>query len=124
MKVLKYLTVGLFQFLLDLGLFLLLQTIGLPLFLANATSRLTAATTGYYLNRHFTFSVAPASDYSMVTRYWLFWTFMTLLSTGLMMVWQHFMSAHFHLGIGKFIVESFLCIVGFLISKFWVYKHD
>ena len=55
MKVLKYLTVGLFQFLLDLVLFLLLQKIGLPLFVANATSRLTAATTGCYLNRHFTF---------------------------------------------------------------------
>jgi putative flippase GtrA len=67
MKVLKYLTVGLFQFLLDLVLFSLLQKIGLPLFVANATSRLTAATTGCYLNRHFTFSVAPASDYCMVT---------------------------------------------------------
>lgn len=124
MKIFKYLTVGLFQFILDLGLFLLLQKIGLPLFVANVISRLTAATTGYYLNRQFTFSITPTTDYSMAIRYWSFWIFMTMLSTGLIMILQNLFPANSSLGIGKFIVESFLCVVGFLISKFFVYKHD
>ena len=44
MHLVKYLSIGAFQFILDFLLFLLFQKLGIALVIANTASRLTAAT--------------------------------------------------------------------------------
>lgn len=122
-KIVKYLAVGGFQFVLDFLLFLLLQKMGIFLVVANVISRLSAATAGYYLNRKYTFSVRQSHGYSMVFRYWSFWIFMTILSSILILTWTTLLGDRYSAGFGKFIVESVLCVLGFFVSKMWVYRH-
>ena len=123
MKIFKYLVVGGFQFVFDFLLFLLLQQAGFPVFFSNTVSRLSAATLGYVLNKKYTFSVAPIQGYSMMLRYWSFWVFMTGLSSLLIWQWSVFFKNSLHIGVGKFSIESILCLAGFFISKRWVYRH-
>jgi putative flippase GtrA len=122
-KIFKYLAVGGFQFVFDLLLFLLLQQAGFSIFLSNTISRLSAATLGYLFNKGYTFSVGHVQGYSMAFRYWGFWAFMTGLSSLLIWQWSLLFKDSLHIGIGKFSIESILCIVGFFISKRWVYRH-
>ncbi len=124
MRLVKYLSIGAFQFALDFILFLLLQQLGIALVVANTTSRLTAATAGYYLNKKFTFSVEPVPGRAMMLRYWLFWAFMTVLSSLLIFTWGKLLGDLLAIGLGKFVIESFLCLFGFFISRTWVYRHD
>jgi putative flippase GtrA len=120
----KYLFFGGFQFAFDFVLFFFLQNIGLAAVFANVTSRFSAALAGYYLNKRFTFGVGEVKTYSMFKRYWLFWLFMTGLSSTLVFLWDFHLQTTWSMGIGKFTIECFLCILGYLISRFWVYKHD
>ncbi len=119
----RYLGVGLFQFVLDLLLFLLFQHVGAAIVVANTASRLSAATAGYFLNRKYTFSATTAGGYSMVLRYWLFWAFMTALSSLLLLAWDALFAGRWSPGLGKFLVEAALAVLGFFISKLWVYRH-
>jgi putative flippase GtrA len=122
MKLVKYLFVGGVQFVFDLGLFVFLEKIGLGILMANTVSRFSAATLGYFLNRKYTFSIkrGPAA---MFVRYWIFWGGMTVASTLLI----DFASSHFSgplaIGLTKFFVESALCLLGFIVSRYWVYTH-
>jgi putative flippase GtrA len=122
MRIFKYLAVGGFQFFFDLILFLMLQKLGFPIFLSNALSRLSAATLGYIFNKKYTFSAISAQGYSMMFRYWVFWAFMTGVSSLLIWQWSIFFKDSLHVGIGKFSIESILCVIGFFISKRWVYR--
>ena len=119
----RYLGVGVFQFVLDLLLYLLFQKIGMAIVMANTASRLSAATGGYFLNRKYTFSVVSASGHSMVVRYWLFWIFMTGLSSLLLLAWEAHFASQWSPGLGKFLVEAVLAVLGFFISKLWVYRN-
>ena len=119
----RYLGVGIFQFVLDLLLFLLFQKLGVALVVANTASRLSAAAAGYLLNRKYTFSVAPAHGHSMLLRYWLFWGCMTALSSLLLLGWDALFAGRWSPGLGKFLVEAALAVLGFFISKLWVYRH-
>ena len=119
----KYLSIGAFQFALDFLLFVFFQKIGIALILSNTASRLTAATAGYYLNKKFTFSVGDSVDRTMVLRYWFFWAMMTVVSSLLIYAWGKWVGDLLPIGWGKFVVESFLCLLGFVISKTWVYRH-
>lgn len=120
----KYLIFGAFQFVLDFMLFVLLQKIGVAVVVANVASRLSAATAGYYLNKKYTFSIGEVQTYAMMRRYWLFWLFMTGLSSLLILAWDHFLNGTLPTGAGKFAIECVLCVFGYLVSKIWVYKHD
>ena len=123
MKIFKYLIVGGFQFVFDFLLFLLLHQVGFSILFSNTVSRLSAATLGYLFNKKYTFSIEQVQGYSMVLRYWVFWALMTCLSSLLIWQWSTLFKESLHLGIGKFSIESVLCIVGFFISKRWIYKH-
>ena len=128
----KYLVVGGFQFVFDIVLFLLMQQAGFSIFLSNTVSRLSAATLGYLFNRKFTFEVASLErtntsnkfqGYSMALRYWVFWAVMTGISSLLIWQWSTLFKNSFHIGLGKLSIEAVLCIVGFFVSKRWVYQH-
>lgn len=123
MKIFKYLAVGGFQFIFDLILFLLLHQVGFSILFSNTVSRLSAATLGYLFNKKYTFSIGQVQGYSMALRYWIFWALMTILSSSLIWQWSILFKDSFHIGIGKFLIESILCFVGFFISKRWIYKH-
>lgn len=123
MHLMKYLGIGAFQFVLDFLLFLFFQKLGIALVIANSVSRLTAATAGYYLNKKFTFSVGHVTGHAMMLRYWFFWALMTVLSSLLIFSWAKLLDDLSSIGLGKFVVESFLCLLGFVVSKTWVYRH-
>lgn len=129
----KYLLVGGLQFVFDILLFLLMQQAGFSIFLSNTVSRLSAATLGYHFNRKFTFQVVSLEKsktsirfqvYSMERRYWVFWAVMTCISSLLIWQWSALLQNSFQIGVGKLAIEAVLCIVGFFVSKRWVYQHD
>lgn len=122
--VVKYVLFGAFQFILDFLLFVFLEKMGFYAVVANITSRLVAATVGYQLNKKYTFGVGKVKNYAMVTRYWVFWLSMTCVSSLLILVWNNFLTDLLPTSAGKLIVECILSIVGYLISKIWVYKND
>ena len=78
---------------------------------------------GYYLNKKFTFSVGHVTGHAMMLRYWFFWALMTVLSSLLIFSWAKLLDDLSSIGLGKFVVESFLCLLGFVVSKTWVYRH-
>ncbi len=120
----KYLLFGIFQFSLDLALFIIMQKIGFASIVANVISRLTAAVAGYFLNKQYTFGISETKTYAMVKRYWVFWLFMTGLSSLLIYAWDYYLRSALATSAGKFIIECGLCVLGYLISKKWVYKND
>lgn len=118
----KYLGVGLLQFGLDWTLFVVLEGAGVPVTPANVVSRLVTASIGFQLNKRLTFAARSVKPIRMAARYWAFWGVMTLISSVLLCGWTRWTNGPAFVGVGKFLVEALLCIVGFFISKFWVYK--
>ena len=118
-----YLIVGLLQWLLDWGVVVSLTHIGLPVAPANVMGRITGALLGYWLNGKWTFaSDRTAVGATQFQRFMTMWLGTTLLSTwaltqiddvlGLRWVW-----------LAKPAVEVALGIVGFVLSRYWIYKR-
>ena len=118
-----YLIVGLLQWLLDWGVVVSLTHIGLPVAPANVLGRITGALLGFWLNGKLTF----AGDRNTIgaaqfQRFMVMWVTTTLLSTwvltqvddlfGLRWVW-----------LGKPAIELALGAVGFLLSRYWIYRR-
>lgn len=123
MRITKFLSIGVCQFVLDFLVFVLLQKLGVVATIANTASRFLAGTLGYYLNKKYTFAIGPVLGYSMMARYWMFWGFMTLLSSTLISVWDTVLNNVFSNATGKILIELGLFLLSFVISKLWVYKH-
>lgn len=118
-----YLAIGLLQWLVDWGVVVGLTHMGLILAPANVVGRITGALIGFWLNGKLTF----AGDGNTVgtaqfQRFMTMWVCTTLLSTwaltqiddvlGLRWVW-----------LAKPAVEVALGIVGFVLSRYWIYKR-
>lgn len=118
-----YLVIGLLQWLVDWGVVVGLTHVGLPVAPANVLGRITGALLGFWLNGKWTF----AGDRTTVgttqfQRFMLMWVTTTLLSTwamtqiddvlGLKWVW-----------LAKPAIEIALGIVGFFVSRYWIYKR-
>ncbi len=118
-----YLAIGLLQWLVDWGVVVALTHIGLIVAPANVAGRITGALIGFWLNGKLTF----AGDGNTVgttqfQRFMTMWVGTTLLSTwaltqiddvlGLRWVW-----------LAKPAVEVALGIVGFVLSRYWIYKR-
>lgn len=118
-----YLAIGLLQWLVDWGVVVALTHIGLVVAPANVAGRITGALIGFWLNGKLTF----AGDGNTVgttqfQRFMTMWVGTTLLSTwaltqiddvlGLRWVW-----------LAKPAVEVALGIVGFVLSRYWIYKR-
>jgi putative flippase GtrA len=118
-----YLTIGVLQWLLDWAMVVALSHAGLAIELANVLGRISGAALGFWLNGRFTF----AGEHTTVggpqlARFGLMWIGTTAVSTwalsmiatvvGLQWAW-----------LAKPAVELALGIVGFALSRHWVYRR-
>ncbi|MDR7194752.1 GtrA family protein [Luteimonas terrae] len=118
-----YLAIGLLQWLIDWGVVVGLTHLGLPVAPSNVVGRISGALIGFWLNGKLTF----ANDCNTVgatqfQRFMLMWVSTTLFSTwaltqiddvlGLRWVW-----------VAKPAIELALGAVGFVLSRYWIYKR-
>lgn len=117
-----YLLIGLVQWLVDWGVMVLLSHWGMPVEPANIIGRIAGAMLGYWLNGKLTFAGDDTSiGHKQLSRFIVMWLGTTIASTwamgsiddwfGLKWAW-----------LAKPAVEFFLGVIGFLLSRHWVYK--
>ena len=118
-----YLLIGILQWLLDWGVTVGLSHGGLAIEPANVLGRISGALLGFWLNGRFTFS---GDEHHMgrkqFARFLLMWVVTTAISTlsmgaiddwfGLQWAW-----------IAKPAMEVALGGIGFLLSRYWIYRH-
>ena len=118
-----YLLIGILQWLLDWGVTVALSHGGLAIEPANVAGRVSGALLGFWLNGRVTFS---GDEHHMgrrqFARFVLMWTMTTTISTlsmgaiddsfGLQWAW-----------VAKPAVEVALGGIGFLLSRYWIYRH-
>lgn len=124
---LSFIAVGGFQYVLDAALFSLLVTLGLDTVKANVGSRATAAATGFVLNRYVTFGQREDTvrrfGFSLLRFVGLF-VLLTALSTGLILALEALFGASDGRRIAyKILVEPFLAVLSYLLSRAWVYRN-
>jgi putative flippase GtrA len=118
-----YVLVGILQWLLDWSVMVGLTHAGMPIEPANILGRISGALLGFWLNGRITF----ASDHHRMgrrqfVRFLTMWLATTAVSTwamssiydmfGLQWAW-----------VAKPAVEIALSVIGFLLSRHWIYKH-
>lgn len=118
-----YLIIGGIQWLLDWAVMVTLTHFGVPIALANIAGRICGALLGYWLNGRFTFAGEDTTlGRTQLQRFVMMWLCTTAASTWAMG------SIESHLGLrwawlAKPGVEAALALVGFLVSRHWVYKR-
>jgi putative flippase GtrA len=117
-----YLLIGGVQWLLDWGVMVLISHLGAKVEVANVCGRISGAIVGFWLNGKITFSSESTTvGRKQLQRFVLMWLCNTAISTfaighidevfGLQWAW-----------IAKPAIELMLGLVGFLLSRHWVYK--
>lgn len=117
-----YLLIGGVQWLLDWGVMVLISHLGAKVEVANVCGRISGAMVGFWLNGKITFSSESTTvGRKQLQRFVLMWLCNTAISTfaighidevfGLQWAW-----------IAKPAVELTLGLIGFLLSRHWVYK--
>ncbi|WP_202839704.1 GtrA family protein [Luteimonas saliphila] len=118
-----YLVIGGLQYLVDWGVTVWLSYMGMVLEPANITGRVNGALLGYWLNGKFTFAGDDtAVGRVQLQRFALMWLCTTAASTaavgaiddvfGLKSAW-----------LAKPLVEVMLGVIGFVLSRHWIYKR-
>ena len=118
----SYAAIGLVQWLVEYGLMVVLSRWVMPVEPANVIGRLAGAVLGFWLNGKFTFAGDDTRiGGTQLRRFVLMWLGTTAVSTwaighiddvfGLQWAW-----------LAKPAVELMLGVVGFLLSRHWVYK--
>lgn len=119
----SYLLVGLFLVAVDWLTFVLLTWAGVSIPVSNIIGRIVGALLGFVLNGHVTFrskQTSSTSKFRSFVRFMTIWLLLTSVSTYLMNV------VSLKLGVqlawlAKPVVEGLLAIVGFMISRQWIY---
>jgi putative flippase GtrA len=117
-----YLTIGILQWLVDWGVMVALSHAGMLVAPANVAGRVSGAMLGYWLNGRITFGGGDSAlGRVQFARFAMMWLAMTALSTLLIDQIDN------HLGLqwawlAKPAVEAALGLLGFMISRHWVYK--
>ncbi len=117
-----YLLIGGIQWLVDWGVLVLLTHLGMAVAPANILGRVAGALLGYWLNGKLTFAGEDtAIGRTQLLRFVAMWLFTTTISTwslgsidaavGLKWAW-----------LAKPAVEGVLGVIGFLLSRHWVYR--
>ncbi len=119
-----YAVVGGIQLGVDWLSFVLLTVSGMAVGPANLAARVAGAALGFWLNGRFTF--APADRQGVATprkllRFLLFWLAATALSTGAVAGLEGALGLH-AAWLGKPLVDAALAVLGFLVSKKWIYR--
>jgi putative flippase GtrA len=118
-----YLLIGGVQWLVDWGVMVLISHLGVMVEVANVCGRISGALLGFWLNGKITFANEETNlGRRQLQRFLLMWLCNTAISTwtmgqidatfGLQWAW-----------LAKPAVELALGVVGFLLSRHWIYKH-
>ncbi|HEY0502482.1 MAG TPA: GtrA family protein [Lysobacter sp.] len=119
----SYIVVGLLQLLVDWAVFVMLSATGLAVEPANVAGRISGAALGFWLNGRFTFAGEDtAVGRRQLARFLAMWLVTTAMSTwaighvddtvGLRWAW-----------LAKPAIELALAMVGFMLSRHWVYRR-
>jgi len=121
-----FLIVGGIQYLVDAGLYALMISNGVSTLPANITSRASAASMGFLLNRYWTFGQRNESLKRFggsLLRFLVLFATMTLIST-LAVLWLEEVWGDDNMSriMAKLMVEALLAVASFLVSRFWVFR--
>jgi len=118
----RYLVIGGMQWLLDWGVMVLLSHFGLRIGLANIAGRVTGALVGFWLNGKITFTGDEhVLGRRQLLRFVAMWLVMTLLSTVAIELIDDVLGRKWA-WLAKPMVEAILGVLGFLGSRYWVYR--
>lgn len=115
--------VGVVQIGVDWLTFISLTQLGILTGPANIAGRIVGAALGFWLNGRFTFagdSARPVSSNHAI-KFMVSWMITTLLSTGAVILAAHTKGLHMA-WVVKPVADLVLAAVGFLASKYWIYK--
>lgn len=116
--------VGGAQLLLDYLVFVGLTAAGIGIVPSNLIARVTGAILGYLLNRRITFARGVPGgrrESAMMLRFVVVWSLLTLLGT-LGLGWLGSMASLQWVWVAKPVTDAFLAVLGFLMSRYWIYK--
>lgn len=118
-----FIMVGLVLVVVDWAVFSLFFYLGMPLTAANVLGRVGGACLGFYLNGRITFAEAGEARLGRdrLFRFVLAWVAWTILGTILMHYSRSLFGAHAPY-LAKPVIEAFLAGLGFLSSRFFVYR--
>lgn len=117
-----YLLIGGVQWLVDWGVMVALSHFGMVIELANVAGRVAGALLGYWLNGKLTFAGDDtAIGPTQLTRFILMWLGTTAVSTWSMGVIDDYAGLKWA-WLAKPGVELALGVVGFFLSRHWVYR--
>lgn len=117
-----YLLIGFVQWLLDWGVMVLLSHYGMLVEAANVIGRVAGALLGYWLNGKLTFAGDDtAIGPTQLTRFIVMWLCTTVISTWSLGVIDQYAGLKWA-WLAKPGVELCLGVVGFLLSRHWVYR--
>jgi putative flippase GtrA len=120
----SYGAIGLGQVVIDWLIFVFLSQLGVFPGIANVRSRVCGAIAGFWFNGRWTFArSSKLLRLRHLIRYSISWAIMTVVSTAVVMLVEH---GH---GLGwvwvvKPIADMLLAVLGFVISKYWIYHHQ
>lgn len=123
-QLMLYGLVGGAQLLLDYACFVVLTGQGLAIVPANLIARVTGAALGYFLNRRITFAgtvVAGSRETAVMLRFTLVWIALTVVGTVIVGLLGKMMALEL-VWLAKPVVDAFLALLGFLLSRFWIYR--
>ena len=119
----RYLVIGGIQWLLDWGVMVLLSHLGLRIGMANITGRVCGALIGFWLNGKFTFRGDDhAFGRRQLLRFIVTWLAMTFLSTVAIEAIDDVLGRKWA-WLAKPLVELCLGVVGFIVSRHWIYRR-
>lgn len=117
-----YLLIGGVQWLLDWGVMVALSHLGLRIGVANIVGRISGALLGFWLNGRITFvGDGHAVGRTQLVRFVIMWLAMTALSTVAIEAIDDVLGRKWA-WLAKPLVELALGLIGFLISRHWVYR--
>ena len=118
-----YLAIGGLQWLLDWGVTVWLSHAGLPIETANVTGRVAGALLGYWLNGKLTFAGEDtAMGRVQLQRFALMWLCTTVASTWAMATIDDVLGLRWA-WLAKPAIEIALGVVGFVLSRHWIYRR-
>lgn len=118
-----YLTIGLVQWLIDWAVVVALSHAGMAIEPANVIGRIAGATLGFWMNGRFTFGDQDVTvGGTQFTRFAAMWVSTTIVSTWSLGAIDRVVGLHWA-WLAKPAVEFFLGVVGFLLSRHWVYRR-
>ena len=117
-----YLLIGGIQWLVDWGILVLLTHLGMSVAPANVAGRIAGALLGYWLNGKVTFAGEDtAIGRTQLVRFVVMWLVTTVISTWSLGAIDH-MAGLKWAWLAKPGVEFVLGVIGFVLSRHWVYK--